>query len=111
MKEADSLERLVTITSPSGLHARPAAQLARMASRFRAILTLERLTPPPAAPGEDAPENEEADCRSIMSLLMLAAGQGTCLRLRAEGRDAANALRSVGDFFESGFNGADAKEG
>ncbi len=99
-------EELVTITSPLGLHARPAAQLARMASGFQATLTLERIVPP-SMEEQDVFECDEADCRSIMSLLMLAAGKGTQLRLRAAGSDAPEALRKVVDFFESSFGEAE----
>lgn len=100
-------EQLVTITSPLGLHARPAAQLARMASGFQATVTLERVLPP-AAEEQEVFESDEADCRSIMSLLMLAAGKGTQLRLRAAGIDAPEAMRKITEFFESSFGEGDS---
>ena len=62
---------VVEVSGPMGLHGRPAAQLAKIASGFASEITLCR--------SED-PENR-ADCRSILSLLILAATAGTKLLL------------------------------
>ena len=72
------------VKSELGLHARPASQFVSMAGRFRASIHVGR-------------GGEWVDGRSILSLLSLAAGRGTTLRIRAEGEDADEASsRSAG---------------
>ncbi len=107
MAKNEIYEVLVSITSPQGLHARPAALLAKMASGFQSMLTLERVVPLPAEDAALIDCDEAADCRSIMSLLMLAATCGTQLQLRAEGQDAREAAAQIAGFFESGFGETD----
>ena len=65
-----------------GLHARPAAMFVRVASRFRAEVWVKK-------------EGEEVNGKSIMGLMMLAAGQGSKLHIRSEGPDAENALEEI----------------
>jgi phosphotransferase system HPr (HPr) family protein len=89
----DVFEREITVDNTMGLHARPAAQLVRIASGFDALMSVEKL-------GE---AREEADCRSVLSLLMLAAGKGTRLLLRVSGPQAEEAFRAAVEFFESKF--------
>ncbi len=87
------LQQTVSVCNPMGLHTRPAAELVKIASGFNAEITLEKVEEP----------GEEADCRSILSLLMLAAADGTRLKLRVSGAEAEQAMRAVTDFFESRF--------
>lgn len=87
------IEEELTIVDRQGLHARPAAGIVGIASRFDAVLTLRR------ADGEA----ETADCRSILSLLMLAAPCGSRLILHAEGREAEAAAGELRKFFAEGF--------
>jgi phosphocarrier protein FPr len=75
----------VTLTNPLGLHARPAAQLVRLARRYRAQVTLD---------------NVAAD--SINAVLSLGARQGHQLRICAQGAEAREALAALVDFIESG---------
>lgn len=83
----------VTVKSPLGLHGRPAAHIVKMASGYHAELTLKN------------PVNGEVgDCRSILSLLVLSATQGTRLILSGIGEDAAAALTDIAAYFSSGFN-------
>jgi len=77
------------VRSELGLHARPASQFVALATRFRAAIHVGR--------GE-----EWVDGRSILSLLSLAAGRGTALRIRAEGEDAAEAVAALGRLLEQG---------
>lgn len=93
MSTEDVFEREIMVTNSMGLHARPAAQLVRLASGFDATVNVEKLDG----------EGERADCRSVLSLLMLAAAKGAHLRLRASGPQAAEAFRAVVEFFESKF--------
>ncbi len=68
------LERKVTIVNKLGLHARAAAKFVQLASGFSAEITVVR-------------ENKEVNGKSIMGVMMLAAGKGTEIRLKAEGSD------------------------
>jgi len=94
IQECDYAEATVTVGSPMGLHGRPAAQIVKIATGFKAELTLEKT-------GDD---NASADCRSVLSLLVLAAGKGTQLILKGEGEDAGDAVRTIADFFAGNFN-------
>lgn len=93
MMAEELVKKIVTVNNVRGLHARPAAELSKLASGFQAEVTLER---------EDQQESP-ADCRSIMGLLMMAAGKNTRLRLCAVGPDAEEAARQICAYFESGF--------
>ena len=70
------------IVNRLGLHARAAAKLVRLAGRFESEITLRR-------------EGQEADAKSIMSVMMLGATTGTELELEASGEDAQQALESL----------------
>lgn len=96
MNTDEVFEREIVVDNSMGLHARPAAQLVRIASGFDATMSVEKLD-------EEGEEGEEADCRSVLSLLMLAAGKGTRLLLRASGPQAEEAFRAAVEFFESKF--------
>ena len=97
-------ERRIKVTSRLGLHARAAANLVRVASRFKSSLTLQRLD-----------GNAEADAKSILSILTLAASRGTDLKVVANGVDELEALDAVvglfsRDFDETGRNDSDHVE-
>ena len=72
----------VRIVNRLGLHARAAAKLVRLAGHFESDLTLRGAT-------------QEADAKSIMAVMMLAATEGTELELDARGEDAEQALASL----------------
>lgn len=72
----------VTILNRLGLHARPAAMFVRVANRHRADIWVEK-------------DGEQVNGKSIMGLMMLAAGQGTKLIVSAEGADADKAVREL----------------
>jgi phosphocarrier protein len=76
-----------TVRSELGLHARPAGQFVALAGRFESDIQVGR-------------GDEWVDGRSILSLLSLAAGCGTLLRIRAEGTDAAEAVAALGELLE-----------
>jgi phosphotransferase system enzyme I (PtsI) len=86
-------QRTLRVTGRLGLHARAAANLVRIASRFHSTVTLERLD-----------NSVEADAKSILSILMLAASRGTELRVVADGEDAPAALNAVLDLFARDFD-------
>ena len=83
----------VTVKSPLGLHGRPAAQIVKMVSAHHCQVTLTNLS-----------SGESGDCGSILSLLVLAASQGTHMLIHAVGDDASAAAAEISDYFSDGFN-------
>ena len=86
-------ERALWVTGRLGLHARAAANLVRVANQFQSDITLKRLD-----------NSVEADAKSILSILMLAASRGTELRVLAAGPDEEAAVESVYDLFVRNFD-------
>jgi phosphocarrier protein FPr len=84
-RPSGSVEALVTLTNRLGLHARPAAQLVRLARRYRAQVTLD-----------------DVAANSINAVLSLGARQGHQLRICAQGAEAHEALAALVSFIESG---------
>ena len=89
------LSRMVVIANKRGLHARAAAKFVTMAERFGASIEVVRDGDPPVS------------ARSIMGLMMLGAGKGCSLELRAEGWDAKEALDALTVLVEAGFDERD----
>ena len=85
------VEKEIAIVNRLGLHARPAALLVKVASRYRSDVWVKK-------------ENEEVNGKSIMGLMMLAAGQGSKLQVRCEGPDAARALDEIEQLINARFN-------
>ena len=90
-RSADKIEKEVTIVNRLGMHARPAAMFVRIASRYRADVWVEK-------------EGEKINGKSIMGLMMLAAGQGSKLKICCEGADAAQALQELEQLVAAKFN-------
>lgn len=86
-------ERSVQITNRNGLHARPAAEIVKAASRFQSDITIMR-------------EDLEVNGKSIMGVMMLAAECGSMLTVRASGPDEEVALDSIADLINRGFGEA-----
>ena len=86
------LESVVEVVNPLGLHARAAAKLVRLAGSFRSKVMLHRID-----------RDSEANAKSILSVLALAAGHGTKLQLRVEGEDEATACEAIKEMFAAGF--------
>ena len=86
------VECKLRVTSRLGLHARAAANLVRIASRFESNLTLQRLD-----------GSVSADAKSILSILMLAASRGTDLQVISDGLDEQAALDAVVSLFAKNF--------
>ena len=85
------IEKEIAIVNRLGLHARPAAMFVRIASRFRCEVWVEK-------------EGEQINGKSIMGLMMLAAGQGSMLCIRCEGADAAQAMQELEALIAAKFN-------
>ena len=83
-------ERTVQIVNRAGLHARPAAEIVKMAARYKSDITVMR-------------DELEVNGKSIMGVMMLAAEFGSTLQLKAEGPDAHEALDALASLFESKF--------
>lgn len=79
----------------NGLHARPAAEIVKAASRFRSEVTIRR-------------EDMEVNGKSIMGVMMLAAEYGSTLSLRANGDDAEQAVEALAALVASRFGEKDA---
>jgi phosphocarrier protein HPr len=84
------IERDATIVNPLGVHARPAAQLVKLASSFSSLIELVK---------DGSPVNG----KSIMGVMMLAAECGSTLTIRANGDDAEAAVNAIVGLVESGF--------
>ena len=89
------INRVVTVVNPLGIHLRPAGLIANTANRF-------------AAQVEVVKGGDRFDARSVLSLLTLAAGQGTQLALQAHGPDAEPALDALAELFAQGFHELEA---
>ena len=88
---SQKIEKEISIVNRLGLHARPAAMFVRIASRYRSEIWV-------------AKEGEEVNGKSIMGLMMLAAGQGSKLRIRCEGPDADKAIEELEGLISTRFN-------
>jgi phosphocarrier protein HPr len=86
------VERTLLIKTRLGLHARAAAKLVRVASSFQSQVHLRRVD-----------GSLSADAKSILSVLMLAAGCGTELQASADGIDEKAALDAIDQLFAEGF--------
>ena len=76
---ASLVRRTVDIINERGLHARASAKFVKAAAQFDAKITVSR-------------EGQSVDAHSIMGLMMLAAGPGSCIEIAAEGPDAVQAI-------------------
>ncbi|HUB33433.1 MAG TPA: phosphoenolpyruvate--protein phosphotransferase, partial [Bryobacteraceae bacterium] len=94
-------EVAITLPNRLGLHARPAAELVRLARGYAAQVTIENLTRPSGL----------ADAASISAVLSLGARQGHRLRLRAHGSAARDALAGLSQFLASGCGERDEAPG
>jgi phosphocarrier protein len=84
-------EHTVKVVNPLGLHARPAAQLVRLASSFAAHVEVER-------------DGLAVNAKSIMGVMMLAAECGASLLIRADGADEAAAVEAIATLVARGFD-------
>jgi phosphocarrier protein len=83
-------ERTAMIVNSLGMHARPAAQVVRAASTFRAHIELVK-------------DGMTVNGKSIMGVMMLAAEQGSAVLIRADGDDADQAVEALVELFARGF--------
>ena len=83
-------ERSVEIVNERGLHARASAKFVKLAATFDAEVTVSK-------------DGATVDARSIMGLMMLAAGPGCCIDIRAEGPEADAAVEALAELVANRF--------
>ncbi|MEJ7808812.1 MAG: HPr family phosphocarrier protein [Gemmatimonadaceae bacterium] len=83
-------EREMRIVNRNGLHARPAAEIVKLASRFQSDITMVR-------------EELEVNGKSIMGVMMLAAEFGSTVLVRADGPDADAAVSAIATLVAAKF--------
>ena len=81
----------LTVTNKLGIHARPAAMFVKIASRFDCDIFVEK-------------DGERINGKSIMGLMMLAAGPGSKLTIHAQGGDAPQALLELEELLKRKFD-------
>jgi len=85
------IERDVEIVNRLGLHARAAAKLVHASGSFQSRVTVIK-------------DGEEVDAKSILGILLLAAGQGSELTIRCQGPDEEEALKAVSTLIANRFD-------
>ena len=92
-RKADDVKitKEVIVVNKLGIHARPAAMFVKAANRFECDIFVEK-------------DGEKVNGKSIMGLMMLAAGPGSKLLLYAEGHDAAKAVVEIESLVKRKFD-------
>jgi len=85
------IERDIEIKNKLGLHARAAAKLVHCAARFRSDIKIRK-------------GDEEVDGKSILGILLLAAGRGTTITIKANGEDEAEAVEAIEKLIDAKFD-------
>ena len=85
--------REIVVSNKLGLHARPAMQFVDLANQFKSAVTVHKGGEEPAS----------VDGKSVMQMITLAAGEGTPLRIDADGEDAETAVEKLAELFASKF--------
>jgi len=88
---SEGASRTVEIVNKRGLHARASAKFVKLASGFDAEVRVSK-------------DGQTVDARSIMGLMMLAAGPGCCIDIEAEGDQAAEAVAALADLVSGKFD-------
>jgi len=84
------VEREIEISNEVGVHVRPASMLVEIASKFESEIWIEK-------------DGQEANGKSIMSLLLLSAEKGSKIKIKAEGPDAEEAVKALVSIVEKKF--------
>ena len=85
-----AITRDLTIQNKLGIHARPAAQFVKIANRFNCDVRVEK-------------DGEEVEGKSIMGLMMLAAGHGSVITVTTDGADEEAAMNALNDLIDRKF--------
>ena len=84
-------ERNIEIKNKLGLHARAAAKLVHTSARFKSDIKIRK-------------GDEEVDGKSILGILLLAAGRGTVITIKANGDDEAEAVQAIEALIDAKFD-------
>ena len=84
-------ERNIEIKNKLGLHARAAAKLVHTAARFKCDIKIRK-------------GDEEVDGKSILGILLLAAGRGSAITVRANGDDENDAMDAIQELIDRKFD-------
>ena len=87
-------EREIEIKNKLGLHARAAAKLVHCAARFKSDIKIRK-------------GDEEVDGKSILGILLLAAGRGSTIKVKADGPDEREALDAIETLIDAKFDEAE----
>jgi phosphocarrier protein len=87
------LVKELVVQNKMGIHARPAAMIVRITNKFKADVYVEK-------------DDEQVNGKSIMGLMMLAAGKGSKVTFSATGADAAQMITELEQLFERKFDEA-----
>lgn len=85
------VKREITVVNSLGIHARPASLIVQTAGNFSSRISIEK-------------DGITADCRSIMSVMVLAAAFNSKIIIKASGEDEEDAANAVARLFEEKFN-------
>jgi phosphocarrier protein HPr len=88
--DSESMTRDFIVSNKLGIHARPAAMFVKVANRFKCNIFVEK-------------DGEKVNGKSIMGLMMLAAGPGSKVKVYAEGNDASQALEELESLVDRKF--------
>jgi len=89
--DAGSVTKELVVSNKLGIHARPAAMFVKIANRFACDIFVEK-------------DGEQVNGKSIMGLMMLAAGPGSKLTIEAKGTDASDAVSELEMLMKNKFN-------
>jgi len=90
MAQSKTVTANLLVENEYGLHARPVTLIVKLAKTFSSRICIERA-------------GTVSDAKSIMALLLLAAGKGTVVKVTAEGHDAEEAIQAIEQLFSSKF--------
>ena len=85
------VEKEITVSNPNGIHARPSAEIAKTASKFKSDITLIK-------------GDMQTDAKNILNVLMLCIPYNTEITIRASGEDEKEALQAVEEAFTMRFD-------
>ena len=91
MDSEQVIEKKFTVQSKLGLHARPAAVLVRTANKYKSEITIQK-------------GKQKVNGKSIMGVMMLAAGPGSHITIRISGPDAEKAMQDIEQLFAQNFS-------
>ena len=90
----NSVTKELVVQNKMGVHARPAAMIVRITNKFKSEVFVEK-------------DDEQVNGKSIMGLMMLAAGHGETIKITTQGVDAEAAMADLEALVKSGFGDTD----